>query len=234
MRKLMSCTNAAGVAMRLLGWRVTCWQGQAERHWGRSIWEVCQSRDFQYNTSEIPVVLSCFCELFWVRKMGRAQLSWFNTVYSLMLSDLDTDRAVAQKRPLRWGMRAEENVSGFQNVRSSVSRSGAANSAPRLSGKLYQHTERAANQPIHQLLALKASLTPCAHQGLTSKMLLFFSRGQRTERYHGQFDCNKWGPVEWDLQRDCCPQLLFATRKNLSEDSIESVSASFLTVWIDR
>lgn len=45
-------------------------------------------------------------------------------------------------------------------------------------GELYQHTERAANQPIHQLLAPKAFLTSCAHQGLTSKMLVLFLEGR--------------------------------------------------------
>lgn len=108
-----------------------------------------------------------------------AQLWFCFELYSLMLSDFDTDRAAAEYRPLRWGMRAEKNVSCFQNILFiGISESGNKFCSAAL-GELYQHTTQAANQPIYQPLALKAFLTPCAHQGLASKM--FFWRAERGE-----------------------------------------------------
>lgn len=116
-------------------------------------------------------------------KMGKEQLSWFNSVYSLMLSDVDTDSAAAEKRPLRWGMRVQQNVSCFQNICS-----WATNSALQLLGN-----------PIstpHKLL-ISQYISPW-QQRLSSHPVPIkdshpkcFSGGQRREKCQGQFDFYK-------------------------------------------
>lgn len=145
----------------------------------RSIGPEKSARAGIFNMAQLWFCFELFMWTFLGEKMGKEQLSWFNTVYSLMLSDFDTDRAAAEYRPLRWGMRAEKNVSCFQNILFiGISDTGNKFCSAAL-GELYQHTTQAANQPIYQPLALKAFLTPCAHQGLASKM--FFWRAERGE-----------------------------------------------------
>lgn len=53
---------------------------------------VCQSGNFLIERNDDVTLSTCLCELFpRLTRMGKEELSWFNSTHSLMLSDSDTD-----------------------------------------------------------------------------------------------------------------------------------------------
>lgn len=100
--------------------------------------------------------------------------------------------AVAEERPLRWGIRARKM-------------SAAPETLVRLYLRIGQHiwlcgSRRAlsahhatANQPIDQPLVVEAYLKLCSHQGRVSG-------GQKGEKCHGQLDFNCWNTTQWYRQ----------------------------------
>lgn len=182
---------------------LSCWQGRSES----SITKETKVTQSLRESAGAGINLINLAQLWLltedadVREMGKQRLIGFNvclcTVWRYLI--LIVTELLLQRR----GLLAEENVSCFQNIRSSVSQSTGDKYSSAAIRRLYQQRPREMlNQPIYQPVALKAfSSHPVPIRVSDPKC---FPGGQRGEKCHGQFDFNKWESMEWDQVWDCC------------------------------
>lgn len=100
--------------------------------------------------------------------------------------------AVAEERPLRWGIRARKMSAAPETLVRRYLRIGQHIWLCGTRRALSAH-HATANQPIDQPLVVEAYLKLCSHQGRVSG-------GQKGEKCHGQLDFNCWNTTQWFRQ----------------------------------
>lgn len=101
--------------------------------------------------------------------------------------------AVAEERPLRWGIRGRKMSAAPETLVGRYLRIGQHIWLCGTRGALSAH-QATANQPIDQPLVGEAFLKLCSHQGRVSG-------AQKGEKCHGQLDSNCWNTTQWYTQR---------------------------------
>lgn len=137
----------------------------------QQVFAVCRSRNFLIERNGDVTLSTCLCELFpRLARMGREELSWFNTARSLMLSASDTDERRREREGERGGLFGEGGVKMSASETPARLHYGAGRrekkSALHRSGSPISRSVQAANQPIYQPAGTQGfPLTLCPSRG---------------------------------------------------------------------